>query len=77
MLTGSGMKLVAIGAALGLLISAAAAQLLSRLLYGVPPLDLATFVAVPVILAAVAFLASWVPARRVTRIDPVGALRAE
>jgi predicted permease len=77
MLTGSGMKLVAVGAAVGLLLSAAAAQLLSRLLYGVPPLDVATFVAVPVVLGVVAFVASWVPARRVTRIDPVGALRAE
>ncbi len=77
MLTGSGMRLVAAGAVLGLLVSAAAAQLLSRLLYGVPPLDLPTFVGVPLVLAAVAFLASWIPARRVTRIDPVGALRAE
>jgi predicted permease len=77
MLTGTGMKLVAIGGAVGLLLSAALAQLLSRLLYGVPPLDVATFVSVPVVLGLVAFLASWVPARRVTRIDPVGALRAE
>ena len=77
MLTGSGMKLVAVGGAIGLLLSAAVAQLLSRLLYGVPPLDLLTFVAVPCVLGAVAFLASWIPARRVTRVDPVGALRAE
>jgi predicted permease len=77
MLTGSGMKLVAVGGAVGLLLAAAASQLLSRLLYGVPPLDAATFVTVPVVLGIVAFLASWVPARRVTRIDPVGALRSE
>jgi predicted permease len=77
MLTGSGMKLVTIGGIVGLLLAAAVAQLLSRLLYGVPPLDVTTFVAVPVVLGVVAFLASWVPARRVTRIDPVGALRAE
>jgi putative ABC transport system permease protein len=77
MLTVSGMKLVAVGGAVGLLVSAAASQLLSRLLYGVTPLDPLTFVGVPLILGLVAFLASWIPARRVTRIDPVGALRSE
>ena len=57
--------------------SAAMAQLLSRLLYGVPALDPVTFIAVPVLLGLVALLASWIPARRVTRVDPVSALRAE
>ncbi len=77
MLTGGGMRLVLVGSVLGLLFAAAAAQLLSRLLYGVPPLDVPTFVGVPLVLGLVALLASWIPARRVTRIDPVGALRAE
>lgn len=77
MLTGSGMKLVGLGGAIGLLLAAALAQLLARLLYGVPALDVVTFVTVPVVLGLVALLASWVPARRVTRIDPVGALRSE
>jgi len=77
MLTRSGMKLVAIGGVLGLSLSAAMAQLLSRLLYGVPALDPVTFMAVPVLLGLVALLASWIPARRVTRLDPVSALRAE
>lgn len=77
MLTGNGMRLVSIGAAIGLAVAAAASQLLSRLLYGVPPLDLMTFVSVPLVLGVVALLASWIPARRVTRIDPVGALRSE
>lgn len=77
MLTGSGMKLVGLGGAVGLLVAAALSQLMSRLLYGVPPLDFATFVTVPVVLGVVAFVASWIPARRVTRIDPVGALRSE
>ena len=77
MLTGGGMKLVAIGGAVGLLAAAALAQLLSRLLYGVPPLDPLTFVGVPLVLGAVALAASWIPARRVTRVDPVGALRSE
>jgi predicted permease len=77
MLTASGMKLVAVGGVVGLALAAALAQLLSRLLYGVPALDPLTFVGVPVVLGLVALLASWIPARRVTRIDPVGALRAE
>jgi macrolide transport system ATP-binding/permease protein len=77
MLTVGGMKLVAIGGAIGLILSAALAQLLSRLLYGVPALDPLTFLGVPLVLGLVALLASWIPARAVTRIDPVGALRAE
>jgi ABC-type antimicrobial peptide transport system permease subunit len=77
LLTGDGMKLVAIGGSLGLGVSAALAQLLTRLLYGVPPLDGPTFLGVPLVLAAVALAACWIPARRVTRIDPVQALRAE
>ncbi len=77
MLTGNGMKLVAVGGVVGLLVAAGLSQLLSRLLYGVPPLDPATFLTVPVVLGVIALAAAWIPARRVTRIDPVGALRAE
>ena len=77
MLTGSGMKLVAVGGAIGLVLAAGLAWPLSSLLYGVPALDMQSFVAVPAVLAAVALAASWIPARRVTRIDPVGALRSE
>lgn len=77
MLTKEGMQLVALGGVIGLLVAAALSQLLSRLLYGVPALDPVTFFAVPTVLAVVALLASWIPARRATRIDPVGALRAD
>ena len=77
MLTGDGMKLVAVGVTVGLGLSAGLSQLLSRLLYGVPALDPPTFLGVPVVLGVVALMASWIPARRVTRIDPVAALRAE
>jgi ABC-type antimicrobial peptide transport system permease subunit len=77
MLTRSGMKLVAAGAVIGLALSAALAQLVSRLLFGVPALDALTFLGVPALLGVVALAASWIPARRVTRIDPVGALRSE
>lgn len=77
MLTGGGMKLVGLGGLVGLVLSAGLSQFLSRLLYGVPPLDPLTFMAVPLVLGVVALAASWIPARRVTRIDPVSALRAE
>ena len=77
MLTGGGMKLVGAGLLVGLVMAAGLSQLLSRLLYGVPALDPLTFVGVPVVLGVVALAASWIPARRVTRISPVGALRSE
>ncbi len=77
MLTGSGMKLVGLGGAIGLVLAAVLARLLSSLLYGVPPLDVQTFALVPVVLGVVALAAAWLPARRVTRIDPVGALRSD
>ncbi len=77
MLTGGGLRLVATGGLVGLALAAVLSQLLSRLLYGIPPLDPLTFLGVPVVLGAVAALASWIPARRASRIDPVTALRAD
>jgi predicted permease len=74
---GQGLKLAAAGSAAGL----SGALLLSRtmrgLLYGVQPTDPATFVTVALVLAAVALLASYLPARRATRVDPIAALRCE
>jgi predicted permease len=77
MLTRGGLRLVAVGGVVGLVLAAALSQLLSRLLYGVPPLDPLTFMGVPLVLGAVAVFASWIPARRASRIDPVTALRSE
>ena len=71
------MKLVGSGLVIGLVVAAGLSQLLSGLLYGVPALDPLTFLVVPVVLGVVALAASWIPARRVARISPVGALRAE
>lgn len=65
------------GGAVGLVLSAALAQFLSRLLYGVDALDPVTYLAVPLVLGTVAMVASWVPARRVGQVDPVTALRSE
>ena len=77
MLTASGMRLVAYGGAVGLVLSLLLAVLMSRLLFGVGPFDLLTFLAVPLVLAGVALLAAYVPSRRASRVDPIIALRAE
>jgi predicted permease len=77
MLTRGGMRLVALGSGIGLLVSALLAQFLSRFLFGVPALDPVTFVGVPLLLGTVALLASWIPAMRAARVNPVGALRSE
>jgi putative ABC transport system permease protein len=62
---------------IGLVVSFGAARLLRNQLFGVAPLDALTFVAVTVILAGVAMLACYIPARRASRIDPMVALRSE
>lgn len=77
MLTGGGLRLVAIGTVLGLLASGLLSQGLSRLLYGVPPVDVVTFAAVTALISMVSLLAAWIPARRATRVSPVAALRSE
>ena len=72
-----GMLLACIAAAIGMPIAFALAQFAESILYGVHPHDMVTFTVVPLFLAAVAFLACWIPARRVARIDPQNALRCE
>jgi putative ABC transport system permease protein len=69
--------LIVAGLGLGLLGSAMLARAITDLLYGVSALDPLTFVAVSLLLAAVALLASYIPARRATRVDPLTALRYE
>jgi hypothetical protein len=66
-----------IGAAAGLVAAAALSQLMSALLFEIHPIDPLTYTVVVIGLLAAAAVASYVPARRVTRIDPVEALRAE
>jgi putative ABC transport system permease protein len=72
-----GLKLTAIGVAIGLPASLAVTQLMKTLLYGVSAADPLTFAGVPLLLAVVAMIACWIPARRAARIDPMTALRQE
>ena len=72
-----GMTLVLIGMAVGLAGAFALARLLSGLLFGVTPTDTVTFTVVPLVLAAVALAACYLPARRAARVDPMRALRCE
>jgi putative ABC transport system permease protein len=74
---GRAAGLIVGGLCLGLLGSVVLARLITSLLYGVTPLDPATFAVVSLLLSAVALFASYIPARRATRVDPMVALRCE
>ena len=77
MILRQGMALVAVGAGIGLLLSAACGRLLTGLLFGVPPLDPVTFGGAIVLFAVIGLAACYAPARRATKIDPIVALRYE
>jgi predicted permease len=72
-----GLRLTLMGVAFGLAASFAVTRLITSLLYSVSPTDVVTFTVVPLLLAAAALVASYLPALRATRIDPVVALRYE
>jgi ABC-type antimicrobial peptide transport system permease subunit len=72
-----GMRLVMLSIVLGLAASLGFTRALAGLLFGVGPGDPATLATITVVLAAVALLACYLPARRATRVDPITALRAE
>jgi putative ABC transport system permease protein len=72
-----GMLLTGIGLAIGLSASLGLNRLLANLLFGVKTTDPVTYAAVAIILISVALLATYIPARRATKIDPVVALRYE
>ncbi len=74
---GQGMALTGVGLAIGIALALALGRSMSSLLYGLAPHDPATFAAVAMLLAGVAALASYIPARRAMRVDPVVALRYE
>ena len=77
LITKQGMKLAALGIVIGFALSLALSRALSAVLIDVSAYDVTIFLAVPVLLAAVALVACLVPARRATKIDPLKALRYE
>ena len=72
-----GMMLAGIGLILGLAVVLVLARFLTSMLYGVSPSDPVTFLGISFLLAMVALLACYLPARRATRLDPLRTLRAE
>lgn len=77
MFVGRGMRVAALGLLVGVGAAAGLMRLLSALLFGVSPFDPLTYAAVVVSLGLVAAVATWLPARQATRVDPMIALRAE
>jgi putative ABC transport system permease protein len=81
MLAAEGLKLTAIGLAIGLAGAAAASRLLARFLYGISSADpwsfLGSFLGAAAVFAAVALAASYLPARSATRLDPLQVLKSE
>jgi ABC-type antimicrobial peptide transport system permease subunit len=74
---GQGLVVIAVGVTLGLASAAALTRYLSGMLFGVTPLDGGTYVIVTAFFAGTALLASYIPARRATKVDPVVVLRTE
>jgi ABC-type antimicrobial peptide transport system permease subunit len=77
LLLGWALSVVALGVITGIVGSVAITRVLSGFLFGIKPMDPITFLAVLLLLATVALLASYIPARRATKVDPMIALRYE
>ena len=77
MVLAQGLRITGIGIVAGLLVSAASVRLLRNYLYGLSPFDPTAFAAASLLWLAIAILASWYPARRASRVDPMTALKYE
>ena len=77
MVLGEGGRLALVGLGVGLGGALLGGQLIGKLLFGVSRYDVPTLIAVPAVLGLVTVIASWLPARRAMRLDPVRAIRAE
>jgi putative ABC transport system permease protein len=74
LILGKGLLLAGAGISIGLVLASAAAPMIATLLYGVHAIDVTVFASVPLVLMIVAFLATYIPARRATMVDPIIAL---
>ena len=77
LIVGEGMRLALLGVVLGLLLAAAATQLITKFLFNVSPLDALTFGGMSLLFVIVALLASWLPARKAAVADPMAILRTD
>ena len=77
MTIGCGLRLVLTGLAMGVAAAFVLTRVMSSLLFGVSPTDPLTFISISIVLVSVAVLASYIPALRATRVDPMFALRYE
>jgi putative ABC transport system permease protein len=77
MILGQGGKFAVLGLSVGVAMSMMLGQLLSKLLFGVTPFDVPTLLAVPAVLGVATLAASWLPARRAMRLDPVAVIRQD
>jgi ABC-type antimicrobial peptide transport system permease subunit len=77
MVIGQGMALALIGVVIGIGGALWLTRFLASFLFGVKAMDPVVFVATPLLLTLVALIATWIPARRATRVDPMAALRLE
>lgn len=77
LVVGQGLKLVLIGVGISLVAAFILTRMMSSLLFGISASDPTTFIAISLVLITVAVLASYIPARRATRVDPMIALRYE
>ena len=77
MVVREGMKLAMVGVAIGLLLAVAVTRLMSSFLFNVSPLDLMTFAGMSALFLAIAFVSSYLPARRAASSDPMTALRTD
>lgn len=77
MVVGQGARVVAVGVAVGVLVALAGTHVLGSLLFGVHPNDVATFIAMPLVMLLIGLLASYLPARRASNLDPMVSLRRD
>jgi ABC-type antimicrobial peptide transport system permease subunit len=77
LIVGEGLRMSGAGIGVGLIAAAMVTRVMTSMLVGVSPTDSTTFIAIVVLFMAITVAASWLPARRASRLDPMNALREE